>query len=326
MIFLTKFKKYIISLSFVFFALFSTAYAEVIRVTIDAGHGGRDFGASNRGLKINEKTLTLQMAKKLKKYFEQDKHFKVFMTRESDKYLELKDRVKIAQKNNSDIFVSIHVNYTNHKNVYGIDVFVQSPKRIRDEVQRFLNNKAVIKSDELGFLGADLKHNSKMDSFLMFALLDSVYEESKKMATKTLESIVRNKFPLHDKSKRASMDKVKEQGLQVLVAPNIVSVLVETGYLTNNNEGKKLKQASYQNRLMKSVYLGVKNYVNKHQNNLISLRKVREPFSPKQYYRVKKGDSLFAVARKFDVSVTNIKEWNHLRKSTIYPNQKLRVK
>ena len=212
-------------------------------VILDAGHGGRDIGASSHGTR--EKDLTLSMTLKLKRIL-QKMGYTVLLTHYKDSFMNLKQRTEYANIHNGSLFVSIHVNAAPLKRkakvLYrGIEVYylaVKNSKRIK-------NRRAVY-------------HGKKVYSNYAYKIMTSSWKFSKshKLAysvKKNILSNVRKKYALNDKG-------VKRRDFWVLLATKMPSILVETGYLTDKNELKKLQNSDYQNLLMEGVANGINEY------------------------------------------------------------------
>ena len=217
-------------------------------VVLDAGHGGKDFGA--RGAHgLFEKELNLQISKQVKKILEDRYHFKVIMTRKDDTFIELKDRGKIANRHDADLFVSIHANAAKRKSARGIETYYLgsgSTEQARQTAER-----------ENG----DLVHSVADD--VVQEILASLITTTKINDSSRLAASVQKR--LHKTmSKRFSGIQnlgVKEGPFFVLHDTNMPSILVEVGFVTNRKEGKQLKTRKYQKWLAESIARGIHDYL-----------------------------------------------------------------
>ena len=215
-------------------------------VVIDAGHGGRDGGASASGKK--EKDTVLKIAIKLKKELK-SKGYRVYLTRDSDKFVKLKDRTKLANKKRADIFVSIHANAVS-KNQYklnGIETYFLSPaKNAKAKRVAALENKQTLEN---------LNYFSK--NVFLNVLNHKRIIESNKLAIdvqKYMLSKLRAKF------KKVTDGGVREAPFWVLVGAQMPSVLIEAGYITNSTDRWRLFNSTYQNRIAKGIANGIEGY------------------------------------------------------------------
>ena len=216
-------------------------------IVIDAGHGGPDPGA-NRG-NIKEKDITLMAAKILKKKLEK-KSFKVFLTRKSDYYIRLKNRVKYARSKSPDLFISIHADSTKNKNTRGVSIYSLSEKA-SDKLSQALADREN-KSDLIA--GLDL---GELDKAVSDILIDLSRREAKNssiaFAELFIDKLKKNKINLLRRPHR-------QAGFAVLKAPDIPSVLIEMGFISNNSDLKKLTSKKFQEKLMGVIALVIEDY------------------------------------------------------------------
>ncbi len=221
-------------------------------IVIDAGHGGPDPGANRKNIK--EKDITLMAAKILKKELEK-KSFKVFLTRKSDYYIRLKNRVKYARSKSPDLFISIHADSTKNKNTRGVSIYSLSEKA-SDKLSQALADREN-KSDLIA--GLDL---GELDKAVSDILIDLSRREAKNssiaFAELFIDKLKKNKINLLRRPHR-------QAGFAVLKAPDIPSVLIEMGFMSNNSDLKKLTSKKFQEKLMGVIALVVEDYF-KSQN------------------------------------------------------------
>ena len=212
-------------------------------IILDAGHGGRDIGASGKG--IREKDLTLKMTLKLKRVL-QKMGYKVLLTRYSDKFMNLRQRTEFANRNKGSLFISMHANAAPVKRnprvrYQGIEIFylsIKNSKRIKDK-------RAVYRGKKLYTRSAYKQMTSR-----------SKYVNSHRLARGVKRNIlksVQKKYGIYDKG-------VKRQDFWVLLATKMPSILVEVGYLTHSKELKRLKNPKYQNLMVEGIAKGVNAY------------------------------------------------------------------
>jgi N-acetylmuramoyl-L-alanine amidase len=210
-------------------------------VVIDAGHGGKDNGASCCAL--HEKQFTLAMAYNLKKRLEK-RGYEVYMTRESDRYISLLNRTKYANQKRGDIFVSIHINAAPKKKknrLKGIEIYYPS----------------VEKNDHL--VGETITYKGKTVYYKSgFALMT---DKRKISLSKRLGLSVQKGMERHiKKGYKRLVSKFKKSDFWVLTGTNMPSILVETGYLTHEKDRNRLTSQYYKNLAIKGIVAGIDNY------------------------------------------------------------------
>ena len=212
-------------------------------IILDAGHGGRDVGASNK--RIREKNLTLSMTLKLREILKQ-MGYRVLMTRAKDKFMNLKQRTDFANRYKGDIFISIHVNAAPIKRTpkvkyEGITVFyfsIKNTKRIKNRRIRYRGKKVYTVRDYKQMTGY-----------------------WKRIHAKNLALKVRSNILTHLRKRYSVNDKgIKRKPFWVLLATTMPSILVETGYISNKNDLKKLQDKNYQRVLVEGIAKGVNSY------------------------------------------------------------------
>ncbi|CAA6798376.1 MAG: N-acetylmuramoyl-L-alanine amidase (EC [uncultured Sulfurovum sp.] len=212
-------------------------------IVLDAGHGGRDVGASSK--KVREKDLTLSMTLKLKNIL-QKMGYRVLLTRDRDKFMNLKQRTDYVYNRKGSIFVSIHANAAPKKRTKGVryeglEVFylgLRNTKRVRNKRAVYRGRKVYSKSAY-----------KEMVSSWKFSQSRSLAKTVKK----NILSHVSRQYKIYDKG-------IKRKDFWVLLATKMPAILIETGYLTNKNEVKKLTNPHYQTVLMEGVARGINNY------------------------------------------------------------------
>ena len=219
-------------------------------VAIDAGHGGRDPGAvGKKGTK--EKVIALQIAKRLKKKIDRQPGMKGVLTRDGDYYVSLRKRISKARKHRADLFISIHADANPNPRLTGSSVYILSQKGASSEAAKWLANSE--NSYENKMAGADLHRGNKVVSSLLLELsLADTIDKSHDIARDVLKELgTVNDLLRHQ---------VESAGFVVLKSPDIPSVLVETAFISNAREEKRLKTAKHQEKLATAIFKGVRRY------------------------------------------------------------------
>jgi N-acetylmuramoyl-L-alanine amidase len=222
-------------------------------IVIDAGHGGKDPGAL--GSFSSEKNITLGIALKTGRYLEQNiKNVTVIYTRKTDVFVELKDRPAIANKNNADLFVSIHANSTLSKSVRGTETFVMGLAKDEQNLQVAMKENEVILLEpdySTSYEGFDPK---SPESYIMFTLMQNIFLQQ----STGLASMIQNEYK--DRGNRNDRG-VKQAGFWVLYNTTMPSVLTETGFITNPDEEKYLNSDDGQDKLAASIFRACSAYI-----------------------------------------------------------------
>ncbi len=219
-------------------------------IVLDPGHGGKDPGAIGAYGKTYEKNITLAMGKELKSMLEK-KGYTVYLTRSTDIFIPLRQRVKIAQKYKADLFMSIHADSALNRNVKGLSVYTLSEKASDKEAAALAEREN--KVDVIG--GVDFSENSKEINDILISLSQTdSRNKSSKFATYVVNEM--------KKSVKLVNDSHRFAGFAVLKAPDIPSALLEMGYLSNKSEESLLKQGSYRKKLAASVIQAISRYFN----------------------------------------------------------------
>lgn len=225
-------------------------------VVIDPGHGGVDPGAIGPR-KIYEKKVVLALAKELKKQLLATGKYRVLMTRESDIFIKLRDRVKFARKHEADLFVSIHADSIEKKNVRGASFYTLSEKASDKQTARLAarENKADL------IAGVDLSvEDEQVASILVDLTMRDTTNQGKYFANKVVEAFQGNSLKvLHNPHRHA--------GFAVLKAPDIPSILIEAGFMSNNQEAEKLNTSAYRKQLAGAMKKGINAYFEQVKKN-----------------------------------------------------------
>ena len=222
-------------------------------VVLDPGHGGKDPGAIGYS-GVYEKNITLAMAKELKTILEKE-GYKVYLTRSSDIFIPLRDRVKIARKHNADLFMSIHADSAVNRSAKGLSVYTLSETASDKEAAALAEREN--KVDVVAGLNL-LEHSKEVSDILINLAQRETMNRSSEFATFMVQEM-RKSVKLKDNTHRFA-------GFAVLKAPDVPSVLLEMGYLSNRTEERLLKQKSYRKKLAESTSRAVDKYFDNMQH------------------------------------------------------------
>ncbi|MAN60137.1 MAG: N-acetylmuramoyl-L-alanine amidase [Flavobacteriaceae bacterium] len=219
-------------------------------VVLDAGHGGHDSGNTGNGYK--EKDIALNIVLQVGKLLEKEPGIKVIYTRTTDKFIDLHERGAIANRADADLFVSVHCN-AHHSQAYGTETFVLGLHANER------NLEVAKKENEVIFLEENYRENyagydpNSPESFIGLTLMQEEYLDQSIMLAGLIQNNFTNRLHRKDRS-------VKQAGFIVLHQSYMPSVLIETGFLTNKEEGKYLNSAKGQQEMANSIADGIKNY------------------------------------------------------------------
>lgn len=223
-------------------------------IALDPGHGGRDPGAiGKRGTR--EKDVALSVAKKMKTLINRTSGYRAILTREGDRFVSLRNRVKKAREAEADIFISLHADSFHKPNVKGASVYALSLSGASSEAARWIAEKENA-SDLIGGISLDDK-----DDLIASVLLDlsqtATIQDSLELGSDVLKNL--------GKVSKLNNRKVQQAGFAVLKAPDMPSILIETAFLSNPSEEKKLRNPKHQHKLAKAVFSGIKNHLRNRQ-------------------------------------------------------------
>ncbi|MEM9100858.1 MAG: N-acetylmuramoyl-L-alanine amidase [Pseudomonadota bacterium] len=285
-----------------------------IVVAIDPGHGGEDPGAIG-ATGTHEKIITLAVSKRLKKLIDKEPGMRAVLTRTGDYFIRLRKRQEIARKHKADLFVSIHADSFPDKRAKGASVWVVSNKGARSEVGRWLEQKESA-SDLLGGVEQISDKDPVLAELLLELSMDYSVGESFGVAQSVIKSMAPYVYKVHRKT-------VQEAGFVVLKAPDITSILIEGAFISNPKEEKLLKTASYQQKLAKGIFKGIKQYyrVNPPEGTLYAeLVKSRG-----KQHTIQKGETLSHLAKKFGTTVNAIRDENRLKNDRVFEGQTITI-
>ena len=222
-------------------------------VVIDAGHGGEDPGARGRGGSL-EKDITLSIALRLKRMIDAEPGMRAVLTRDGDYYLPLSMRVEKARRVKADLFVSVHADAFIKPHARGSSVFALSEKRATSEAARWLAKKEN-EADLIGGVNLDVK-----DKYLARTLLDlsqtATINDSLKLGSHVLSEL--------GEINTLHKPRVEQASFAVLKSPDVPSILVETAFISNPDEERRLNDEAYQDKMARAVLNGIKRYFQKN--------------------------------------------------------------
>lgn len=291
-----------------------------IVIAIDAGHGGEDPGAIGPG-KVYEKGVVLQIANELQRQINAEKGFRAELVRTGDYFIPLRKRTEIARKQGADLFVSIHADAAPRSAAYGASVFALSDRGATSETARWLADSEN-RSDLIG--GAGNVSLGDKDQMLAGVLLDLSMTASLSSSLNVGQKVLSNMgriTPLHKR-------RVEQAGFMVLKSPDIPSILVETGFISNPSEARKLQTASHQQSLARSIHSGVRQFF--HENPppgtyVAWLRDSGKIASAPREHVVRSGESLALLAERYQITVPALRSANSLKGDAIKVGQTLNI-
>ncbi len=284
-----------------------------IVIAIDAGHGGEDPGSIG-GKGNYEKRVTLAIAKKLEAKINAEKGLRAMLTRTGDYYVTLHGRTEKARRAGADLFVSIHADAFTTPQPSGASVWVLSLRRANSEIGKWLEKKE--KHSQLLGGAADAIKDTKTERYLARTLIDMSMDHSMEQAYTAADEVLdelKEITKLHKK-------KIQSASLGMLKSPDIPSILVETGFISNHKEEKLLTNDWFQNRMATALNKAIKSYFRKNAPDgtyYASIKDIK--------HKVKRGESLSLVAQNYNVSVSKLKKANNLKSDKIRIGQVLSI-
>jgi N-acetylmuramoyl-L-alanine amidase len=292
-----------------------------IVIAIDAGHGGEDPGALSPVKGQFEKHVTLAIAKELQRQVNAEKGFRAELVRTGDYFIPLRKRTEIARKKGADLFVSIHADAAPRAAAFGASVYALSDRGATSETARWLADSEN-QSDLIG--GAGNVSLDDKDKMLAGVLLDlsmtASLSSSLNVGNKVLGNMGRV-TPLHKR-------RVEQAGFMVLKSPDIPSILVETGFISNPNEARKLASASHQQALGRSIVSGVRQFFHENPPPGTYVAWLRDNgkivMGPREHV-VSSGESLALIAQRYQISLTALRSANSLKGDVIKVGQRIQI-
>jgi len=322
----------------------STSDSRII-VAIDAGHGGQDPGAIGAG-GLKEKNVTIAIARKLQAILNADPMFQPVLTRDGDYFISVMGRSDVARKKNANVLVSIHADAAPSRSARGASVWVLSNRRANSEMGNWLEQHEK-QSELLGGAG-DVLANTASDPYLSQAVLDLQFGHSQRVGYDVATRVLRELRSV------GSLHKAKPEhaSLGVLRSPDIPSLLVETGFISNSTEERLLGSSAYQDKIARAIHIGLRNYFQSHpiQNGpkvenrpLLASSAAAVGSSAKasnqpgpievtagaagatQIHKVTRGETLTGIANSYGTTTAALRDLNKLKKDGVWVGQRLKV-
>ncbi|MDQ2069394.1 N-acetylmuramoyl-L-alanine amidase [Natronospira bacteriovora] len=284
-------------------------------IAIDAGHGGEDPGAIGPN-GTREKDVVMQIARRLERLIDAEPGMEPFMVRSGDYFVSLRDRVARAREAEADLFVSIHADAFRDPRARGASVYTLSQRGATNEAAQWLADREN-SADLIG--GVRL---SDKDDTVASVLMDLSQSASISASLDLGDHLVRQM----DGRMRLHKREVMQAGFAVLKAPDIPSILVESAFISNPQEERLLNQREHQENVASAIRDGVRDYfwANPVPGTRIA-QMVRNGERPGREHRISRGETLSAIARKYDVSIQQLRQANNLNGDQIRVGQVLTI-
>jgi N-acetylmuramoyl-L-alanine amidase len=286
-----------------------------IIVAIDAGHGGNDPGSIGPA-GTYEKHITLSIAKKLEAMVNAERGMKAFMTRSGDYYISPNKRPELARQQKADLLISIHADAFTQPEPRGGSVWVLSMRRADTELGRWMERTE--RHSELLGGAAEVISDKSSERYLAETILglsmDHSMATSHDLGNKVIQEL-KGVTKLHKKAPQAA-------SLAVLTSPDIPSILVEVGFISNPQEEKNLNWTKYRERLAKAMFNAAKRYFKQvpPDGTLWASEKAKN-----RTHKVRSGESLSILAQRYNVKVSSIKAANNLNNDVVRIGQVLTI-
>ncbi|MCE8051535.1 AMIN domain-containing protein [Halomonas daqingensis] len=291
-----------------------------IIIAIDPGHGGEDPGAIGPG-GTREKDVVMEISRRLQRLVDGAEGFRAVMIRDGDYYVGLRQRTRIAREQKADFFVSIHADAFNSPRPNGSSVYALSQSGATSETAQWLaasENRA----DLIGGVDGNLSLNDK-DEVLRGVLLDltmtATLNDSLAIGGQVLDQLGR--------VNRLHRSRVEQAGFMVLKSPDIPSLLIETGFISNPDEERRLRDSGHQQRLAESIFSGIEAHFrsNPPPASLLAWQRDNRRTPSSNEYRIQPGDTLSQIAARHGVPVAQLKQANDINGDVIRVGQVLRI-
>ncbi|WP_186376504.1 N-acetylmuramoyl-L-alanine amidase AmiB [Yersinia alsatica] len=331
------------------------ANSDRVVVAIDAGHGGQDPGAIGQN-GLQEKSVTIAVARRLEALLNSDPMFKPVLTRNGDYFISVMGRSDVARKQGANVLVSIHADAAPNRSATGASVWVLSNRRANSEMGNWLEQHEK-QSELLGGAG-DVLANTASDPYLSQAVLDLQFGHSQRVGYDVATKVLNELQSIGDIHKR----RPEHASLGVLRSPDIPSLLVETGFISNSTEERLLGSSAYQEKIANAIYKGLRSYFLAHplqadpkveNRPLIETAAVDsssrrssvnqpEPVvsnaqsgrstatkpvatGKTQIHKVQRGETLSGIASQYGVSMAVLRQNNTLKNDVVWVGQWLKV-
>ena len=291
-----------------------------IVIAIDAGHGGEDPGAIGPG-GVREKDIVLKIAQELQRQINAEKGFRAELVRTGDYFIPLRRRTEIARKKGADLFVSVHADAAPRATAFGASVFALSDSGATSETARWLADSEN-RSDLIGGAGNVKLHDK--DAMLAGVLLDLSMTASLSSSLDVGQKVLNNMGRITALHKK----RVEQAGFMVLKSPDMPSILVETGFISNPSESKKLANRSHQQALARSIHTGIRQFFQQNPPPGSYVAWLRDSgklaIGPREHV-VRSGESVSLIAQRYQISPAQLRNANKLKSDALKVGQLLTV-
>lgn len=281
-------------------------------VAIDAGHGGEDPGAVGAG-GTREKDITLRIARKVAQMVKKERGVRPVLIRNGDYFIRLRKRISLARKQRADLFVSIHADAFRDRRVRGSSVYTLSHRGASSEAAKWLADKEN-RADLIA--GVDLSENDNLLATVLLDMTQNATLEHSNLAAKRVLANLRKVGAVHQ-------GKVQKAGFVVLKSPDIPSILVETAFISNPEEEKRLRSDRHQAKLAGAILAGIKSYFTRHPPPGTKL--AGRGKGKGRRHVINHGDTLQKIAKHYDVSLTSLRSVNNIEGDRIRAGQVLTI-
>jgi len=278
-------------------------------IAIDAGHGGEDSGA--RGKKgTREKDAVMAIARRLADLVRKEPGMKPVLIRDGDYYIGLRKRIEKARKHRADLFISIHADAFRDRRVQGSSVYVISRRGASSEMARWLAARENA-ADLVGGVSLDDK-----DDLLAEVLLDLAQSATLEVSNEVADNVLTEMMRIGKMHKK----RVQHAGFVVLKSPDIPSLLVETAFISNPTEEKRLKSSKHQQRVARAIMNGIRRYfvANPPEGTRLAKANIRK-------HVIQRGDTLSRIAQRYGVSMTTLRVSNRLSDDRLLVGKVLKI-
>jgi N-acetylmuramoyl-L-alanine amidase len=262
-------------------------------IAVDAGHGGEDPGARGQGGTL-EKTVVLAIAKKLIYLIEKEPGMRPVVVREGDYYLDLRRRMEIARQHKADLFVSIHADAFKASHTTGSSVFVLSKQGASTEAAHWLAERENA-ADLIGGVSLEDK-----DEVLASVLLDLSQTATSQASMKVAQCVLAELKRVG----KVHKPEVQRAGFVVLKSPDIPSILVETAFISNSTEERKLRDSKHQWQLARAIFSGIRAY--------FAPNALPDTFLAARKHVIARGETLSGIAYRYRVQLQTLRTYNRI--------------
>lgn len=286
-----------------------------IIIAIDAGHGGEDPGAIGPG-GLREKDVVLAISRELKRLLDAQQGYSAVMLRTGDYYVPLHLRPQQARQHRADLMVSVHADAFKNPRARGASVYALSRVGATSETASYLAGREN-RADLIGGAG-DVSLADK-DQVLAGVLLDLSMTATLASSLEVGDEVLRSMGSFAHLHKR----NVEQAGFVVLKSPDIPSILVETGFISNPEESRKLADSAYQKRVAQAIFSGIRNYFERRppEGTWVATQRQGRPGE----HVIARGDTLSGIAERYNVSVNELINHNSLPTTSIQVGQRLKI-